>query len=103
MEDQQAGIKDTQKEEENLYRLVAVDANGRQLWMTSNPSLSSVSVVEDKLCLGPLPLDLDFDLSDKVWILVTRGEDAAGDVEVFPLGEWLPVRIIAVSCCASWD
>ncbi|XP_042892884.1 uncharacterized protein LOC122266958 [Penaeus japonicus] len=85
MEDQQAGNKDTQKEEENLYRLVAVDANGRQLWMTSNPSLSSVSVVEDKLCLGPLPLDLDFDLSDKVWILVTRGEDAAGDVEVFPL------------------
>ncbi|XP_047472984.1 uncharacterized protein LOC125027897 [Penaeus chinensis] len=78
-------------EEKNLlYKLVAVDATGRQLRMTSNSSLVSSSVLEGKLCLGPLPLDFDFDLSDKVRILVTQEdldtpEVAAGDVEVFLL------------------
>ncbi|XP_037776521.1 uncharacterized protein LOC119573375 isoform X2 [Penaeus monodon] len=60
-------------EEENLvYKLVAVDANGRQLQMMSNSSHSSLSVVKEKLCLGPLPLDPDFDLGNKVWILVSH-------------------------------
>ncbi|XP_063603905.1 uncharacterized protein LOC134779662 [Penaeus indicus] len=73
-----------------LYRLVAVDATGRQLRMMSNSSLASSSVVEGRLCLGPLPLDFDFDLSDKVRILVTQEdldthEVAAGDAEVLLL------------------
>ncbi|XP_047473706.1 uncharacterized protein LOC125028302 [Penaeus chinensis] len=78
-------------EEKNLlYKLVAVDATGRQLRMTSNSSLVSSSVLEGKLCLGPLPLDFDFDLSDKVRILVTQedldtDEVVAGDVGVFLL------------------
>ncbi|XP_042855658.1 uncharacterized protein LOC122242444 isoform X4 [Penaeus japonicus] len=91
MENQLAENNDTQNEKEKpMYRLVAMDASGRQVRMRSDLSPSTVSVVEDKHCLGPLPLDLDFDLSDKVRVLVTREnmdthDDATGDVKVFLL------------------
>lgn len=81
-------------EEENLvYKLVAVDANGRQLQMMSNSSHSSLSVVKEKLCLGPLPLDPDFDLGNKVWILVSHEnldtqKVLVGHTELFLLGEF---------------
>lgn len=81
------------EKESLLYKLVTEDANGLQLRMTSSLSPASISVVEGKPCLGPLPLDSDFDLTDKVRILVTREdvgthEVAAGDVELFLLGEF---------------
>ncbi|XP_063603888.1 uncharacterized protein LOC134779652 isoform X2 [Penaeus indicus] len=89
--ERQLAENEAQIEQKNLlYRLVAVDATGRQLRMMSNSSLASSSVVEGQLCLGPLPLDFDFDLSDKVRILVTQEdldthEVAAGDAEVLLL------------------
>ncbi|MDK2413586.1 hypothetical protein QHH03_31325, partial [Aphanizomenon sp. 202] len=79
-----------QNEEGNIVnKLVAVDANGRQVQMVSKSSQSSVSDVEEKLCLGPLPLNLDFNLSDKVRVLVSRENlDTqeillSGDAELF--------------------
>nr|XP_027235081.1 uncharacterized protein LOC113826394 [Penaeus vannamei] len=75
--------------EKIVNKFVAVDANGRQVQMVSKSSHSSVSDVEEKLCLGPLPLDLDFNLSDKVRVLVSRENlDTqeillSGDAELF--------------------
>lgn len=91
------------EKESLLYKLVTEDANGLQLRMTSSLSPASISVVEGKPCLGPLPLDSDFDLTDKVRILVTREdvgthEVAAGDVELFLLGEFGFLSILLCVC-----
>ncbi|ROT72475.1 hypothetical protein C7M84_009145 [Penaeus vannamei] len=70
------------------YSLVVVDAFGRQLLSPSDlSSLSSSSSVEDDLCFGDLSLGFDFDLRQKLKVIVKREEmegervRAVGDIE----------------------